>query len=71
MYMGTGYYFDWTYLLVIVGVVLCMIASANVKGTFARYARVRSGLGLTGAQAAQRILEMNGIYDVRISHVSG
>ena len=49
MYMGTGYYFDWTYLLVIVGVVLCMIASANVKGTFARYARVRSGLGLTGA----------------------
>jgi len=71
MYMGTGYYFDWTYLLVIVGVILCVIASANVKGTFARYARVRSGLGLTGAQAAQRILEMNGIYDVRISHVSG
>ena len=28
------YYFDWTYFLVLIGAVICMIASANVKSTF-------------------------------------
>ena len=67
-----GYrYFDWTYLLVIAGLLLSMIASANVKGTFNKYSRVRSMSGLTGAMAAQKVLQLSGIYDVRIEHVSG
>jgi hypothetical protein len=71
-YGGYGYrYFDWTYLLVIGGLLLSMIASANVKGTFNRYSRVRSMCGLTGAMAAQRVLQLSGINDVRIEHVSG
>ena len=69
-----GYYYysmDWTYLLVIIGAVLSMIASARVNSTFSKYARVRSVTGLTGAEAAQRILQYNGIYDVQIRQVSG
>lgn len=67
-----GYrYFDWTYLLVIAGLLLSMVASANVKGTFNKYSRVRSMSGLTGAMAAQKVLQLSGIYDVRIEHVSG
>lgn len=69
-----GYYYysmDWTYLLVIIGAVLSMIASARVNSTFSKYARVRSMTGLTGAEAAQRILQYNGIYDVQIRQVSG
>lgn len=66
-----GYHFDWTYLLVIAGLVLSLLASANVKSTFARYSSVRSMSGLTGAMAAQRVLQYAGIIDVRIERVSG
>lgn len=68
-----GYYygFDWTYILVLIGAVICMIASANVKSTFNRYSQQRSMTGMTGAQAAQRILNHAGIYDVTIQHISG
>ena len=66
-----GYYFDWTYLLVLVGAVLSLIASARVQSTFNKYAKVRSMTGMTGAQAAERILHYNGIYDVQIQRVSG
>lgn len=70
-YGGYRYYFDWTYLLVIAGLLLSMVASANVKGTFNKYSRVRSMSGLTGAMAAQKVLQLAGIYDVRIEHISG
>lgn len=65
------YYFDWTYVLVILGAVLSIIASLFVKSTYAKYSRVSSRAGMTGAMAADRILRSSGIYDVRIEHVSG
>lgn len=66
-----GYYYDSSYILVLIGVVLCLWAQFRVKSTFNKYAQVRSRTGMTGAQAAQRILQMSGIYDVRIEHVGG
>ena len=71
--MRYGYYGFWdsTYLLVIIGAVICMIASARVKSTFHKYSRYRSMSNLTGAQAAERILHASGIYDVTVRHVSG
>lgn len=66
-----GYYFDPTYLLVIIGALISMVASMRVKTTFNKYARVRSRTNMTGAQAAQRVLNSAGIYDVRIQHVAG
>ncbi len=66
-----GFYFDPTYWLVIIGAVLCILAQSRVSSTFRKYARVRSRSGMTGAQAAQRILELSGIYDVRIEYVNG
>lgn len=71
MYGGYYYGFDWTYILVLIGAVICMIASANVKSTFNRFSQQRSMTGMTGAQAAQRILNHAGIYDVTIQHISG
>ncbi len=65
------YYMDWTYLLVLIGALLSILASARVNSTFHKYAGVRSMTGLTGAQAAQKILQYYGIYDVQIRHVSG
>lgn len=71
MYGGYYYGFDWTYLLVLIGAVICMIASSNVKSTYRKYSQYRSMTGMTGAEAAQRILNHAGIYDVTIQHVSG
>lgn len=68
---GYGYGFDSTYLLVLLGVVLSALASSKVKNTFNRYQRVRSMSGMTGAEAASRILRSAGIYDVQIQRVSG
>lgn len=65
------YYWDPTYILVVIGAVICMIASARVKGTFNKYSRLRSMSGMNGAQVAQRVLQAAGIYDVQVRHVSG
>lgn len=64
-------YFDYTYLLVVIGAILCMIASARVNSTFNKYSKCQSMSGMTGAQAAQAILQNAGIYDVEVRHVSG
>lgn len=65
------YYWDPTYMLVVIGAVICMIASARVKSTYNKYSGYRSMTGMTGAQAAERLLNSAGIYDVSIRHVSG
>lgn len=69
--MPIYFYWDNTYLLVLIGAVICLIASARVKSTFRKYSRYRSAAGITGAQAAQRILYAAGINDVQVRHVSG
>jgi len=65
------YYYDWTYLLVLIGVVVCMAASSRVRSVFSRYSRVRSHSGMTGKEAAEQILRRNGIYDVQVIHIPG
>ena len=67
-----GYgFFDPTYILVIIGLIITLIASGNVKATFAKFNKVLSRRGLTGADAARKILDTNGLYNVRIEHVAG
>ena len=71
MYYPMYYRMDPTYVLVLIGVVLSLLASARVKSTFAKYERIRNSAGLTGRDAVERILRGAGIYDVRIERVSG
>ena len=66
-----GFYYDPTYVMVLIGVVICMLASANVNRTFQKYSRIRSHSGMTGHEAAERLLHANGIYDVTVQHVAG
>lgn len=72
-YYGYPMYYamDPTYILVVIGVVLSMLASLNVQHTFQKYAGVRARSGLTGAEAAKLILDRNDITDVRIQAISG
>lgn len=73
MYYGglMGYYFDPTWILVIIGAVLSMVASAKVNSTFNKYSKVRSMTGMTGEDAAKRLLNSQGIYDVTVRPVKG
>lgn len=66
-----GYYFDPTYVLVLIGAVLSILASSKVQSTYNKYSRVRSMSGMTGAQVAELILRNKGINDVRVEHVRG
>lgn len=69
--MYYGYYYDPTYIFVVIAAVFSMWASIKVKSTFQRYSKERSSTGMTGAQTAEMILRNNGIYDVQIEHVRG
>lgn len=68
--MGYGM-FDSTIILVLIGAALSMWASGRVQGTFQKYSRVRSMTGMTGAEAAKRLLHSQGIYDVTVQPVKG
>lgn len=68
---GYGMYFDPTYILVIIALLISLGASAMVNSAFNKYAKVRCMAGLTGAEAAKRVLDSAGIHDVRIERVSG
>ena len=69
--MPLFYWWDSTYILVILAALISLGVSAAVNATFQRYQGVRAYSGLTGAQTAQRILRSAGIYDVTVRHVSG
>ena len=71
MYSGYSMFYDASYLLVIIGAVLCLAASAMVKGTFNKFAKVAAASQMTGSQVAQEILHKSGIYDVTVQRVAG
>ena len=74
MYYGYGFGYgllDPTMILVYIGVILTMWASSRVNTTFRRYAKVRSMTGMTGAEAAKKLLHSQGIYDVTVQSVRG
>ena len=66
-----GYYFDPTYILIIIAAIISLIAQWRVNSAFSKYSRVASMSGMTGAQAAIMILQSNGINDVSVQRISG
>ena len=66
------YGIDATYIfLVLPAVIFALWAQFNVKSTFSKYSKIASRSGMTGFDSARRILDANGLGDVRISHVAG
>ncbi len=68
---GMFYYYDPTYLLVLVGLLICIIASANVNRTYKKYSTMRTVRGMAAQEVAAQMLREAGIYDVNIEHISG
>ncbi len=66
------YRIDATYIfLVLPAVIFALWAQFNVKSTFSKYSRIASRSGMTGSDSARRILDANGLGDVRIAHIAG
>ena len=66
------YGFDWTYIYIVLPCfILAVIASAKVNSTFNRYSKQTSARGITGREAAMRVLRSNGVTNVSIERVAG
>ena len=65
------YGLDWTYSLMLIGAVIAAVASSKVKTTYAKFGKVGSRNGLTAMQAARKILDNAGLYQVRIERIAG
>ena len=64
-------YYDFTYILVLIGAVICAIASANVNRSFNKYSRYANERGWTAEACAAAILQRAGICDVRVQRING
>ena len=64
------FFYDY-YWLILIPVVVAMIASANVNSSYRKYQQVANSRGLTGEMAARKILDANGLFNVRIEHIAG
>ena len=62
---------DWTILVMLPALIFALWAQSKVNSTFNRYAKVYNRRGLTGAEAARRVLDANGLYHVTIERVHG
>lgn len=70
--MGECYYYDYTYFWFMVpALVISLYAGIKVRITFAKYSNVRTSSGMTGADAAIRVLSANGVNDVFINRING
>lgn len=64
-------FWDYTYILVLIGALICMIASLNVSSTFNKFSKRMSERGMTASEVASLILQKSGIFDVRVDRVAG
>lgn len=69
--MFYGYGLDPTIIILIPALLISMYAQGKVQSTFRRFSNVRNQTGLTGAQAARRMLDVNGLQDVQINAIAG
>ena len=65
------FYYDWTILIVLPALIFTIWAQIKVSSSFNKYSKVRTSRGMTGADVARRILDANGLYNVRIEKVRG
>lgn len=65
------FYFDWTVLIVLPALILSVWAQIKVKSTFDKYSKFPTKRGITGADAARRVLDANGLHHIQIEHIRG
>ena len=62
---------DWTILVLLPAMIFALYAQFKVKSTFEKYEKIHNRRGVTGADAARRVLDAAGLYNVRIERIHG
>ncbi len=65
------FFYDPTWIILIPAIILSLWAQSRVTSTFNKYSNLNNSMGLTGADIARRILNLNGLFDVKVERVSG
>lgn len=65
------FFYDPTWWLIIVGMLLSLAASGNVSATYRKYSKIENARGMTASEVADRILKGARISDVRIERIDG
>jgi Zn-dependent membrane protease YugP len=65
------FFFDWTIIILIPGIIIAAIAQGMVSSSFNKYSKIKNSRNMTGAEAAKRILNKNHLENVRVERVSG
>lgn len=65
------FYYDWTYLLIIPGLLLGLWAQAKIKSSYAAWSRVHTRLGRPACQVVDDLLRRNGNHQVRVFQTQG
>ena len=65
------FFYDPTWWLIIVGMLLCLAPSGNVSATYRKYNKIENARGMTASEVAERILKGAGISDVRMKGLKG
>lgn len=69
--MYVGYYYDPTYIVLLPAIIFALWAQASVKSAFNKYSKIENSLRISGADAARRVLDANGLTDVQINVIGG
>ncbi len=62
---------DWTFIVLLPAMIFALVAQAKVQSTFKKYDKIHSSRHMTGADVARRILDLNGLYHVKVEYVRG
>lgn len=65
------FFYDWTMILVLPGLLLALYAQAKISSTYNHFSRIHARAGLTAAECARDILQNGGAGDVRVERVAG
>lgn len=65
------YFFHPSDILILIGMVISFVASTILNGTFSKYSNIKSASNMTGAETARRILDSNGLSNVRVIPIRG
>ena len=65
------FFYDPTWIIILPALILMIWAQSNINSAYSKYSRVMNRRGMTGYDAARKILDMNGLQNVKIEHIAG
>ena len=65
------FFYDPTWIIILPALILTIWAQSNINSAYSKYSRVMNRRGMTGYDAARKILDMNGLQNVKIEHIAG